>query len=127
MDLGILDSEFFLGIYLEEKLAIGNYIIRVITQKEATALIHNLHSEGFGATTIEAQGTKEKVHVVYITIKRQDFKKAARIIKKYNPKAFFTVEDAKMVNGGVFPVRNHLSLPLPFSHRGMYKFWRKGK
>lgn len=117
----------YAGMCIEEKLAIGNYIVRVITRKEASDLIENLRAGGFGATIMEAQGTQEKVHVVYITIKRQDFKKVTQIIKKYDPKTFFTVEDAKMVNGGVFPARHYLPLPLAFSHLSMYKFWRKGK
>lgn len=115
----------FVGIFIEKRLAIGNSLIRIITQKESTELIDRLRSEGYGVTSMQANGVKGKVHIVYIIIKRHDFPKVAQVIRKYNPKAFYTVEDITMVSKGVYPIKKP-RLPHP-PHLGPFRFWRKGK
>ncbi|MGD2245844.1 MAG: DUF2179 domain-containing protein [Candidatus Aminicenantes bacterium] len=115
----------FIGLQIEKRIAIGNSVFRIITQDDATELIGRLRSDGYGVTSMKAQGIKGEVNVIYMIIKREDFKKVTQIIKQFNPKAFFTVEDACLVSAGTFPARRtHLShLPLI----GTFRFWRKGK
>ena len=48
----------FIGLQIEKKLALGNAIIRIVTQKDATELINSLRSQGFGVTSIDAVGEK---------------------------------------------------------------------
>ena len=115
----------FAGLYIEKRLAIGNSLIRIITQKDSTELINHLRSRGYGVTNMEANGVKGRVHVIYIIIKRSNFADVAEIIRQYNPKAFFTVEDVSMVSKGVFPLRKP-SLPSA-PQLGPFRFWRKGK
>jgi len=93
----------YVGIIIEEKLAIGFGLIRVITHKDATELINCLNRQGYGATSIEAKGSTGKVHVIYSIVKRSEIAKVIHIIKKYNPKAFYTIEDVKAVKEGIFP------------------------
>ncbi len=94
----------FVGILIEAKLAIGCVGIRVITNQEAVSLIRNLRLKGYGATDIEAQGEHGAVSVIYLTVKRSHLKEIVALIKKFNPKAFYTVEDIRFVNQGVFPL-----------------------
>ncbi len=115
----------FIGLQIEKRIAIGNSIIRIITQKDATQLIDYLRSQGFGVTHMDAQGIKGKVNVIYMIIKRQDFEKVTQIINKFNPKAFFTVEDVCMVSAGTFPLRRSRLSHIPLI--GSFMFWRKGK
>jgi len=63
----------FIGLEIEKKLALGSAIIRIVTQKDATELINALRSEGFGVTSINAEGAEGKVNVIYVIIKRHDF------------------------------------------------------
>ena len=115
----------FVGLYIEKRLAIGNSLIRIITQKDSTELINHLRSKGYGVTNMEANGVKGKVHVIYIIIKRSDFQDVAEIIRQHNPKAFYSVEDVSTVIKGVFPLRKP---SLPSSPQlGPFRFWRKGK
>ena len=115
----------FAGLYIEKRLAIGNSLIRIITQKDSMELINHLRSRGYGVTNMDANGVKGRVHVIYIIIKRSDFTDVTEIIRQYNPKAFFTVEDVSMVSKGVFPLRKP-SLPSA-PQLGPFRFWRKGK
>ncbi|MFP4081845.1 MAG: DUF2179 domain-containing protein [Candidatus Aminicenantes bacterium] len=113
----------FIGLYMERKLAIGKSVIRIITQKDSTELINYLRSKGYGITSSEAQGNKGIVHVIYMIIKRQDFDAVADIIRRFNPKAFYTVEDTRLVSEGIFPARKTGISPLV----SPFRFWRKGK
>jgi uncharacterized protein YebE (UPF0316 family) len=115
----------FIGLQIEKKIAIGNSLIRVITQKDATELIEHLREKDYGVTSIDAQGVKGKVHVIYIIIRRHDIENVAGIIREFNPQAFYTIEDIRLVSRGIFPLKkNHLSY-LPVI--GPFIFWRKGK
>jgi len=115
----------FIGVQIERKIAIGTLIIRVITQTDSSSLIEHLRVKGYGVTTVDAQGAKGKVNVIFLTIRRSDFQDVAGAIQSFNPKAFYTAEDVNLVKEGTFPMRKARPVPLPFL--GTYKFWRKGK
>jgi len=82
-------------------------IIRIITRKEASELIEFLKSADYGITSTDAQGATGGVKIIYYIIKRQDLKNVVEIIKKFNPHAFYTVEDVKFVSEGIFPTGKH--------------------
>ncbi len=88
---------------IEDRLAIGTQIIRVITKKETAELIGYLKTDGYGVTSMEAQGSTGKVHMIFTIIKRSDLTKVLNIIKRFNPKAFYTIEDVRSVSEGIFP------------------------
>ena len=48
----------FVGMILEEKLAIGMLVIRVILAKDECGLRKRLHDAGFGVTVVDAEGSK---------------------------------------------------------------------
>ena len=50
----------YVGMRLEEHLAMGNLIIRVISQKDGNVLIKNLNIRGYGATMVEGEGSLGK-------------------------------------------------------------------
>lgn len=111
----------YIGIIIEEKLAVGLVSIRIITNKDATECINFLKCENFGVTNIAARGVNGEVNLIFSIVKRKDLKKAVEIIKKFNPKAFIAIEDIRSVNEGVFPPekseKNYLNT-LKFSRKG---------
>lgn len=94
----------YVGMLLEEKLAMGVVGIRVITRKPATELIQSLKDDGYGLTVMPAEGATGHVDVIYTLVNRKDLPGVIDEIKHYNPNAFYTIEDIKFVNKGVFPV-----------------------
>ncbi|PLX04191.1 MAG: hypothetical protein C0595_04275 [Marinilabiliales bacterium] len=88
----------YIGLKIEEKLAMGIQMFRIITQKDASLLIEYLSESGFGATAIEASGINGKVHVIYSVVKRSENMKMIEIINKFNPNAFYSIEDIRKVN-----------------------------
>jgi uncharacterized protein YebE (UPF0316 family) len=101
---GFATGNYF-GMFLEEKLAIGTLILRVITPKEADDLIAALNQAGFGATSLEANGATGHVHVIFSIIQRSDLHQVLEIIQHYHPKAFYSVEDVRFAREGIFPIR----------------------
>jgi uncharacterized protein YebE (UPF0316 family) len=114
----------FVGMYIEEKLAMGSAIIRVITQKDGTELIRTLNEHGYGATNTRAEGARGPVSVIYSIISRKHLTHVIKLIKKFNPNAFYTIEDVRFVKEGVVPSRKVFSWKLPWE---LPKIYRKGK
>jgi uncharacterized protein YebE (UPF0316 family) len=81
------------GMRLEERLAVGVQVIRIITHKEAKDLIECLQNAGYGVTTLDAQGRSGKVSVIFTIVKRSEQKKVISIIEQFNPQAFYSIED----------------------------------
>lgn len=93
----------FIGIMLEEKLAIGTLIIRVFLINDECRLKERLYEAGFGVTTLDGQGMNGEVKLIYTVIKRKDLEKAVQIIKSCDSNAFYSIEDARAVKQGIFP------------------------
>lgn len=112
----------FLGMYIEEKLSIGNVMIRLITRKDSTALIDFFKGNNIGFTYINAHGATGDVRVIFTTVPKKDLRKIISEIKRFNPNAFFTVDDVKQVNEGIFPTK------FPYHNKKLLgRFFRKGK
>jgi len=88
----------YFGMRIEEKLALGVQLIRIITRKDASELINFLRLKGYGVTAIKAEGSQGKVGVVYSVVNRKNIKHFISIIKEFNPKAFYTIEDIRYVS-----------------------------
>lgn len=114
----------YMGLLIEEKIALGKVVIRIITRKSANSLINSLYDEGFGVTVVPAHGVEDNVHVIYTVVKRQDINKVHHLVERYNPKSFYSIEDVRHVSQGVFPVKP--LLPDRISMNGIKRF-RKSK
>ncbi|MBT7072088.1 MAG: DUF2179 domain-containing protein [Anaerolineae bacterium] len=51
---------------------------------------------------VNAEGSTGLVHLLFSVIRRSQLPFMAIHIKRFNPKAFYTVEDVRFVSGGVF-------------------------
>lgn len=112
------------GMIIEEKLAIGIQMIRIFINEKGMELVKILNGNGYGATTIEAHGAKEKVHIIYTIVHRNEMENVLEVINAFNPRAFYTIEDVKAVNEGIFHPRKQ-NTGFPFA--GIIRDWRKGK
>ncbi len=100
----------YVGVALEERIAIGNMLIRVITRKEADELVNVLWKAGYGVTSVDALGESGPVKLIFTIAKRKNLAKILAIIKKYNPNAFYTIEDMRFVNETYLPPLSKRSL-----------------
>lgn len=92
----------FLGIYLEEKMALGSIVVQAISDHEVMKLVEILRNEGFGVTVVEGYGRKGIRHLLNITLQRKKLAKLYEIIEGHDKSAFVTVMDARSIRGGYF-------------------------
>lgn len=92
----------FVGLYLEERLAMGMLVLRLITNRDASELIDFLRGEGYGLTSVDAHGISGKVNILFMIIRRSELGRVVRIIQDFHPRAFYSVEDVRHVSRGFF-------------------------
>ena len=114
----------FVGICIAEKLSLGLVMVRVVTQKQAQPLIENLRAKEYGVTTVEAEGRSGPVKVVFTIVQRREVQAVVDLIKKFNPHAFYSIENVGFVEKGTFPLRRSWS---DFSLLRLFRPFRKGK
>ena len=112
------------GMILEEKLAMGIQMIRVFADERGQELVQTLNENGYGATYVEAHGARDKVHLIYTIVHRNELSRVIEVIKTFNPKAFYTIEDVRAANEGIFTLQKQNSFS-NFSH--ILRNWRKRK
>lgn len=112
----------YVGMLVEERLAMGLALIRVITQRDATNLIEYLRGAGYGVTVLDAQGKQGPGKVIFSVIKRKNIKDVEKAIHEFNPKAFYSIEDVRRAAEGTFPTAVPGLTPLHW-----HRTTRKGK
>lgn len=114
----------YFGIRTAEKLSLGVVLIRVVTKIDALPLVECLKAENYGVTSVDGHGISGQVKVVFTIVPRREVPNVVELIRKFNPQAFYSIEDVGFVQKGIFPLRkgwrdfNLLRLLRPF---------RKGK
>jgi uncharacterized protein YebE (UPF0316 family) len=93
----------YVGMWIEDRLAIGTQVVRVIIQNNHAALTDNLHNAGYGVTCVDGHGTTGPVTMLYTVVKRKDMARVLNIIHQTHPNAFLTIEDLRSTQAGVFP------------------------
>jgi uncharacterized protein YebE (UPF0316 family) len=92
----------YFGILLEEKLSIGTVVIRVIPKKDTTDLIKRLRELNYGVTVVPVDGMMGPTKMLFTTIRRKEAHHVIDIISEFNPTAFYTIDEVKVVSGGYF-------------------------
>jgi uncharacterized protein YebE (UPF0316 family) len=93
----------YVGLVIEERLSIGMVILRIVTPEESEAPITAfLTAEHCGTTRIDARGSRGNVRMILSLVHRADVAHITAYIRSVNPHAFFSIEDVRYVNEGVF-------------------------
>ncbi len=92
----------YVGLRIEERLALGLQVIRIITNQNCDELIVALKNDNHGITIVEAQGAVGPVKMIFTIIKRKNVQTVVKLIREFNPTAFYSIEDIKNANQGVF-------------------------
>ena len=114
----------YVGIWLDNKIAMGLQVVRIITRYDANALVHALKENGFGITYIEGEGLSGKVKIIFTLIQRRNLPEVISMVKHFNPKAFFSVEDVRMASEKIYPKKALLSFG---GRKKWLKMEKKGK
>jgi uncharacterized protein YebE (UPF0316 family) len=100
----------FLGILLEQKIALGSVMVRTITNKEVAPLLHGLREAGYGVTCLDGQGATGPVQVVFTVVPRRELPAVTALLKAFDPGVFYSIDALQTAAAGVAPARRRLAL-----------------
>jgi len=89
----------YVGILLEQRLAMGIVSVRIITKKDATELRSFLKREKYGYTSFAAYGVSGKIRYLLTVVRRSEVPHLVEVVRRYNPHAFVAIEDVRSVSG----------------------------
>ncbi len=113
----------FVGMMIESRMALGIVLVRIITRDDAADLVEHLKLENYGVTAVDADGLFGKVKILFTVTKRAELDKVVALIQQFNPQAFYTIEDVRLVSE---PVRTSESLECT-ERQGRFRVARLGK
>jgi uncharacterized protein YebE (UPF0316 family) len=110
------------GLLLENRLALGTLVVRVITGRDAVGLVEQLRAAGFGVTSLEGQGAAGSVTVVLTLVRRKELPAVVGLVRAFDPRAFYSVDEIQAAEAGIFPAergrgRRLIPFPLPLLPR----------
>lgn len=95
----------YVGISIEEKIAMGQQAIRIITRNTMEVLPMALRDAGYGATVIKANGAKGEVNIIFSIVPRRQVKEVVALAQEIDPNIFISLQDVRSVNAGFIPLR----------------------
>ncbi|QAA82819.1 DUF2179 domain-containing protein [Aequorivita sp. H23M31] len=90
----------YIGMYVEERLAVGMAVLRLITKEINEGMLEFLHENKFSYSLVDGMGRKGKVNVVFFVVKRENLERLIEGINEHHPNAFYTIENIRQVNEG---------------------------
>jgi uncharacterized protein YebE (UPF0316 family) len=88
------------GISIENALAYGLATVRVVSREGGVEIAAALRERGYGVTEFGGQGRDGRVEILNSVVQRQDLEAVMRIVDTWDPGAFVTVEEPKLLRGG---------------------------
>ncbi len=89
-----------IGMFVEERLAVGHVQLQIVTTKRGIALAKALRDGGYGVTEISAHGKDGMVHLLTASVLRKDVARAEAIVHETDEEAFITSEDVRPLRRG---------------------------
>jgi uncharacterized protein YebE (UPF0316 family) len=88
-------SGILVGMIIEERIAYGKVIVRIITRKDVVNLIAYLNQQGFRYTRVNAEGPDGQETLVFTVMERERLEDMLVHLRNIIPTAFYTVERVK--------------------------------
>ncbi len=89
-----------LGMWVEDRLAIGYINLRVVSPKRGTAVVDLLRAEGYGVTEIPARGKDGTVSLLNLSVRRKEVDEVQRLVESVDDTAFITSEETRPLRRG---------------------------
>lgn len=88
------------GLWIEEKMALGLATIQVISREGGVEVAEALRDMGFGVTEFAGQGREGRVEVIQTVIRRRQIRDALAVVDAWDPDAFVSVEEPRTIRRG---------------------------
>lgn len=110
----------YLGVIIEQKLAMGHVVVQVATRQASDGLVETLRSASYGVTCLNATGAMGPVQVFFTVVPRRELSHVLALIQRFDGRAFYSVHYLQAAAAGVFPVaRRRVAQVLPASLRNV--------
>lgn len=106
----------YVGITIERALAYGLSTVRIVSQHGGVEIAEALRERGYGVTEMTGQGREGQVEIINSVVQRQHLTDVMGIVDQWDPGAFVTVDEPRVLRGGSLANRRSLVLP---------KFWER--
>ena len=88
------------GMWLEERLAVGFIHMRIISPNRGMELANLLRDQGFAVTEFSGRGRDGSVVMLSLSVKRKNAKQVRAVVEQTDELAFITSEDLQPVRRG---------------------------
>lgn len=88
----------YFGSIVEEWLAIGQSMVRIVTPANVTPIAPLLRAQGFGATVVNGDGMNGEVQVTFTVLPRKSLTKVLDMVKEITPDAYVTVDNTASID-----------------------------
>jgi uncharacterized protein YebE (UPF0316 family) len=90
------------GMWLEERIALGLNHLRIISPKRGAELTERLRDEGYAVTEIPSRGKEGVVTILDMDVLRKKTSKIVNLVNKIDPEAFITSRSVRSAQRGFF-------------------------
>ena len=94
----------YVGMTIDEKLALGRVLVRVITPNSLPTLLEFMKEKNYRFTSVDAEGRYGKVNLLFTVMKRDQLPEFISRVKQLDEKAFYTIESVKRVSEDDFNI-----------------------
>jgi uncharacterized protein YebE (UPF0316 family) len=120
----------YLGILVEQKLAIGSVLVRTVTAKDPAGLVAQLRAANYGVTCFDGDGASGRVRLLFTVVPRKGLGEVVALLKAFDPKVFYSIDSLQSAAAGVVPRdarRRWALLPAPSRAPGRTRLAGAGK
>lgn len=91
----------YVGLTIEEFLALGYSMIQIIVpKKEGNIIAKEIRNAGFGVTTMNGEGMDSDKVIILTHSKRKEKKNVLKVVERMNINAVISITDTKHLRGG---------------------------
>ncbi|MDD4576680.1 MAG: DUF5698 domain-containing protein [Bacteroidales bacterium] len=109
----------YVGILLDEKMSMGNSVVRIFPNIDTSDFIKYMKDNNFGYTLINAEGSKGALKIIFSIVKRKHLHQFLESLDALMPNSFYTIEEVKSVEKGIF--KSNTKQNIFQKHRGKVK------
>lgn len=85
----------YVGMRIEEKLALGKVVIRIITSEDTKSIVEYLHKYRYRYSIISGESDLGEEKILFTVVKRENLPDLKAKLAEELPSAFYTVESVK--------------------------------
>jgi uncharacterized protein YebE (UPF0316 family) len=98
-------SGTMVGITIERFVAYGLATVRIVSRHGGVEIAHDLRERGFGVTEFGGYGRDGTVEFLHSVVQRAHVPEVMKVVDRWDPEAFVTVEEPQILRGGSFAER----------------------